>query len=125
MGTKTTPANCFLVSFYCVPVINRAFRGVLYALAQCQKVRKGKKQSQPYMTTSSNPVVHEGDGSDKDYKECVVDSCVRLTQHLNIFSINRVFACNSCSKTKAARLYAGNSQHFSHMQRCTYFIIQL
>ena len=69
VGAETTPANCFLVGFYCVPVINRAFRSVLYALAQCQKVRKGK-QSQPYMTTSSNPVVHEGDGSDKDYKEC-------------------------------------------------------
>lgn len=62
VGAKGTSTNCLLVCFHCVSIVNRAFRSMLYALAQCQKVRKGK-QNQPHMTTSFNRVVHEGDGS--------------------------------------------------------------
>lgn len=58
VGTKTTIANCFLVSFHCLSVINRAFRSMLYALAQCQKVRKGK-QNQPHDSIFTL-IMHDG-----------------------------------------------------------------
>jgi len=51
VGTKTAASNRILVDVDSMLVATRTFCRVLHALAQCQKVRKGK-QNQIHVTTA-------------------------------------------------------------------------